>query len=245
MRMPSETGSPMLSETRSRLPATRKFGKYYTFAIPSNSRYHTPTLQPSREPMPTESVDPDHKAFLVDYMGRLHRATAVDDAVFAQISATRAAWLRAREQGGRVIFIGNGGSAGIASHLAIDLAKNASVPALCFSDASMMSCLANDYGFEDWIAHAVRLSARAGDCLVAISSSGRSKNIINAVAQARTMKLGVITLSGMNAENPLRNLGDVNFWVDSRSYNIVETTHQFWMMAAIDLVIGRAEYPAS
>ena len=120
--------------------------------------------------MTVETVDPEHKAFLVDYMGRLHRATAVDDGVFAKISATRAIWLRAREQGGRVIFIGNGGSAGIASHLAIDLAKNASVPAHCFSDASMMSCLANDYGFEDWLAHAVRLSARAGDCLVAISS---------------------------------------------------------------------------
>ncbi|MGY4428887.1 hypothetical protein ACVWWO_001364 [Bradyrhizobium sp. F1.13.1] len=59
------------------------------------------------------------------------------------------------------------------------------------------------------------------------------------------MKLDVITLSGMNAENPLRNLGDVNYYVDSRSYNIVETTHQFWMMAAIDLIIGGAEYPAS
>lgn len=195
--------------------------------------------------MTVEPVDPEHKAFLVEYMERLHRATAVDDGVFAKISATRAIWLRAREQGGRVIFIGNGGSAGIASHLAIDLAKNASVPAHCFSDASMMSCLANDYGFEDWLAHAVRLSARAGDCLVAISSSGRSKNILNAVAQARAMKLDVITLSGMNADNSLRGLGDVNFWVDSRSYNIVETAHQFWMMAAIDLIIGRAEYPAS
>lgn len=190
-------------------------------------------------------IDPEHKAFLADYMSRLHRATAVDDDVFAKISATRAIWLRANEQGGRVIFIGNGGSAGIASHLTIDLAKNASVPALCFSDASMMSCLANDYGFEDWLAHAIRLSAHAGDCLVAISSSGRSKNILNAVAQARAMKLDVITLSGMKADNPLLSLGDVNFWVDSRSYNIVETTHQFWMMAVIDLIIGRAEYPAS
>ncbi|WP_027574044.1 SIS domain-containing protein [Bradyrhizobium sp. WSM1743] len=202
-------------------------------------------LQPSRQPIPVESVDPDPKAFLDDYVGRLHRATALDDDVLAGISATRALWLRTREQGGRVIFIGNGGSSGIASHLAIDLSKNAAVPALCFSDASMMSCLANDYGFDDWIAHAVRLNACAGDCLVAISSSGRSKNILNAVAQARTMKLDVITLSGMSADNPLRDLGDVNFFVDSRSYNIVETTHQFWMMAAIDLVIGRAEYPAS
>ncbi len=199
-------------------------------------------LQPSRQPIP---VEPDAKAFLDDYVGRLHRATAVDDDVLAGVSATRALWLRTREQGGRVIFIGNGGSAGIASHLAIDLSKNAAVSALCFSDASMMSCLANDYCFEDWIAHAVRLNARAGDCLVAISSSGRSKNILNGVAQARMMKLDVITLSGMSADNPLRDLGDVNFFVDSRSYNIVETTHQFWMMAAIDLVIGHAEYPSS
>ena len=59
------------------------------------------------------------------------------------------------------------------------------------------------------------------------------------------MNLDVITLSGMSPDNPLRELGDVNYWVDSRSYNIVETAHQFWMMAVIDLIIGRAEYPAS
>jgi phosphoheptose isomerase len=169
----------------------------------------------------------------------------LDDALVAQIVATREIWLRTCERGGRVIFIGNGGSAGIASHLAIDLSKNASILAACFSDASMMSCLANDYGFEEWLAHAVRLNARAGDCLVAISSSGRSKNILNAVAKARAMKLDVITLSGMSPDNPLRELGDVNYWIDSRSYNIVETAHQFWMMAVIDLIIGRAEYPAS
>jgi Phosphoheptose isomerase len=187
----------------------------------------------------------DCKVFLDDYVGRLHRVIRVDDAIVAQITATREIWLRTCARGGRVVFIGNGGSAGIASHLAIDLSKNASLPAVCFSDASMMSCLANDYGFEEWLAHALRLNARAGDCLVAISSSGRSKNILNAVAKARAMNLDVITLSGMSPDNPLRELGDVNYWVDSRSYNIVETAHQFWMMAVIDLIIGRAEYPAS
>jgi phosphoheptose isomerase len=196
----------------------------------------------SRSFMPAVS---DHRAFLHDYVGRLHRAVALDDAIFDHISAARASWLRTRERGGRVIFIGNGGSSAIASHLAIDLSKNASLPAICFSDASLVTCLANDFGFEQWLAQALRINARAGDCLVAISSSGRSKNILNAVAQARAMQLAVITLSGMDAENPLRSLGDVNFWVDSRSYNIIETAHQFWMMAAIDLIIGRAEYPAS
>ncbi len=191
------------------------------------------------------SADTDCKVFLDDYVGRLHRVITVDDAVVAQITATREIWLQTCARGGRVVLIGNGGSAGIASHLAIDLAKNASLPAVCFSDASMMSCLANDYGFEEWMAHALRLNARAGDCLVAISSSGRSKNILNAVEKARAMKLDVVTLSGMSPDNPLRELGDVNYWVDSRSYNIVETAHQFWMMAVIDLIIGRAEYPAS
>jgi phosphoheptose isomerase len=191
------------------------------------------------------SVDPQHKAFLDDYVGRLHRVITTDDGLFEQISATRAVWLRTREQGGRVIFIRNGGSAGIASHLTIDLSKNAAVPALCFNDASLITCLANDYGFEQWMSHAVRLNARAEDCLVAISSSGRSKNVINAVAKARAIGLDVITLSGMSADNPLRQLGDINYWADSRSYNIVETAHQFWMMAVIDLIIGRAEYPAA
>lgn len=191
------------------------------------------------------SIDPEQKAFLDDYIGRLHRVITTDDALFAQIAATRATWLRTRERGGRVIFIGNGGSAGIASHLTIDLSKNAAIPSLCFNDASLITCLANDYGFEAWISHAVRLNARAEDCLVAISSSGRSKNIINAVAMAREIGLEVITLSGMSADNPLRKLGDINYWADSRSYNIVETAHQFWMMAVIDLIIGRPEYAAS
>ena len=115
------------------------------------------------------SVDPHHKAFLDDYVGRLHRVITVDADVCAQITATRAIWLETRERGGRVTFIGNGGSAGIASHLAIDLAKNAGVPATCFNDASAITCLANDYGFEEWLAHAVRLNARPADCLVAIS----------------------------------------------------------------------------
>ena len=192
------------------------------------------------------SADTDRKVFLDDYVERLHR---VDQGrrrcCRADLQPPAKSGCRRRARGGRVIFIGNGGSAGIASHLAIDLSKNASVPAACFSDAGMMSCLANDFGFEEWLAHALRLNARAGDCLVAISSSGRSKNILNAVAKARTMKLDVITLSGMSPDNPLRDLGDVNYWIDSRSYNIVETAHQFWMMAVIDLIIGRAEYPAS
>ena len=85
-----------------------------------------------------------------------------------------------------------------------------------------------------------------GDVLIAISSSGTSKNILNACAAARRKGFAsVITLSGFSPENPLRGLGDQNFWVDSRAYNLVEATHQLWLLAVVDLIIGKTEYPAS
>ncbi len=183
--------------------------------------------------------------FLKDYFGRLETFAHLDDGLFEQLTAVRDLWLKARTAGGKVIFIGNGGSAGIAAHLAIDLGKNGGVPAACFNDGAQITCLANDYGFENWIAHALRIQGRSSDTLVAISSSGRSPNILNAIKQAREMGVSVVTCSAMDAGNPLRASGDINLWADSCAYNIVETVHQFWMMSVIDLIIGKAEYPAN
>jgi len=185
------------------------------------------------------------QAFLMDYFVRLRELFVADSALFALIGRTRDLWLGTRERRGKVIFLGNGGSAGIASHLAIDAAKNGGIPATCFNDGGMITCLANDYGFENWMAHALRLNAQPSDCLVAISSSGKSPNILNAVAKARELDMAVVTLSGMAPDNPLRSRGDVNFWADSHAYNIIETAHQAWMMAVIDLLIGNPVYPAS
>ncbi len=183
--------------------------------------------------------------FLTDYVRRLHDATELTDERRGWFRATREIWRETRAAGGRVVFIGNGGSAAIASHLANDLSKAGGVPALCFNDASLITCLANDYGFENWIAHALLLNCRPSDSLVAISSSGRSANILNAVAAARRLEMKVVTLSGMEADNPLRCLGDVNLWLDSKAYNIIESAHQFWLMMVLDWIIGRAEYKAN
>jgi len=183
--------------------------------------------------------------FLADYVRRLHDATELTDERREWLRATREIWRETRAAGGRVVFIGNGGSAAIASHLASDLGKAGGVPALCFSDASLITCLANDYGFENWIGHALRLNCRSSDSLVAISSSGRSPNILNAVAAARRLGMKVVTLSGMEAGNPLRRTGDVNLWLNSKAYNIIESVHQFWLMMVLDWIIGRAEYKAN
>ncbi len=148
-------------------------------------------------------------------------------------------------KGRKVILVGNGGSAAMASHVAVDLTKNAGVRAINFNEADLITCFANDYGYEEWMAKAVEQYGDAGDVLIAISSSGKSLNILNACEAARRMRFAaVITCSGLAPDNPLRRLGDENLWADSRAYNLVELTHQFWLLALVDLIVGRSEYPA-
>lgn len=138
---------------------------------------------------------------------------------------------------GKLIFIGNGGSAGIASHLAIDYSKNGGIPALTFTDASAMTCLSNDYGYEHVFAKQIEFHARKGDLLIAISSSGRSANILNAVAAAKKVGCRVVTFSGFKADNPLNRQGDLNFYVDSDEYGFVEVAHMALGHAMLDYII--------
>lgn len=125
----------------------------------------------------------------------------------------------------KVIFIGNGGSAAIASHQSIDYWKNGGIPAIAFNDTSLLTCISNDYGYEFVFEKPMNMFAKKGDVLIAISSSGKSKNIINAVKAAKKKGLFIITMSGFSKSNPLRGYGDLNFYVSSKSYGHVEITH--------------------
>jgi D-sedoheptulose 7-phosphate isomerase len=143
--------------------------------------------------------------------------------------------LEASGRGGKLMFVGNGGSAGIASHMAIDFSKNGGMPALCFNDGAALTCLANDFGYEEVFARQLQFHARRGDVLFAISSSGSSPNILRAVEVAREIGCQVITISGFRADNPLRTLGDVNFHVGACEYGIVEVAHTALIHAVVDL----------
>lgn len=145
--------------------------------------------------------------------------------------------LETRKKNAKLIFIGNGGSAGIASHLAIDHSKNGQLPAMAFSDASAITCLSNDYGYEHVFAKQIEYHARKDDLLIAISSSGKSANIINAVNEARRIGCGVITLAGFDPANPLNKMGDVNFYVDSKEYGYVEVSHMALIHSVLDYII--------
>ncbi|MDA1095650.1 MAG: SIS domain-containing protein [Chloroflexi bacterium] len=152
--------------------------------------------------------------------------------------------VNAQAQNRKVILAGNGGSAAIASHVSVDLTKAAGVRAVSFNESDLITCYANDFGYQHWVAKAIESYGDAGDVAVLISSSGQSPNIVNAAHCARDRGLTVLTLSGFAADNPLRALGDQNLWVDSRNYNIVETVHQAWLLACVDgiaLGIGGGE----
>lgn len=133
--------------------------------------------------------------------------------------------LAARAGACKVLLVGNGGSASIAGHLQMDLCNRVGVRAHMATDPPLLTALANDHGYPTVFERMVELWAEAGDCLVAISSSGRSENILRSVHAARAHGCEVITLSGFSHDNPLRGLGDVNFFVASTQYGEVEVVH--------------------
>ena len=159
------------------------------------------------------------------------------DASVEQLNDLFQAFGGARDKGGKVILVGNGGSAAIASHVAVDLTKAARVRAINFNEADLITCLGNDYGYENWMAKALEFYSDSGDIAVIISSSGQSQNVVTRAKAARELGLQVVTLSGFQATNPLRKLGDLNLWVNSETYNVVETTHQSWLLAVIDRLV--------
>ena len=138
----------------------------------------------------------------------------------------------------KVIVVGNGGSAAIASHLAVDLTKVAGIRAVNFNESSLLTCFANDYGYEHWVEKALGFHADQGDLLILVSSSGESANILNGAKRAVAMGLSILTLSGFANDNRLRSLGGINLWVNSRTYNIVENVHQIWMLSIVDYLVA-------
>lgn len=179
-----------------------------------------------------------------DAVGNIGRQIEASDRQSRPVSLADAmAWTidtaeRCKRDKARIYFIGNGGSAAIASHMAIDWMKNGGFAATCFNDGASITCLANDLGFEQVFALPLSRQARPGDLLIAISSSGRSANILAAVAAARIAGATLLTLSGFSSDNPLRRIGDMNFYVPNKLYGFVELAHLCICHAVLDLCMG-------
>ena len=133
-----------------------------------------------------------------------------------------------------LFFVGNGGSAGIATHMSTDFLKNGCIKTHSLLDPSTITCLGNDYGYQYIFSKQLEIVAEPGDMLVAISSSGCSPNILNAVAVAREKGCKVVTLSGFRSDNPLRQMGDINIYVPNEEYGIVESIHNMILQEIVD-----------
>ena len=142
----------------------------------------------------------------------------------------------------KLIFAGNGASASICSHGAVDFSKQASIRSTTFNEVNLLTCLSNDFGYEKVFSEAIKLYADKNDVLVLVSVSGESKNVINAAKEAKKRKMKIVTFTGKKSSNSLKKLGNVNFWVNSHAYNQVECTHMIWLTAVIDSIIGKAVY---
>ncbi|GJL49426.1 D-sedoheptulose-7-phosphate isomerase [Candidatus Nitrospira salsa] len=157
--------------------------------------------------------------------------------VHAQLIALKDLILSSQVLGKKMIIAGNGGSAAIASHCAIDFTKAAGMRCVSFNESSLITCFANDYGYEHWLEKALEFYADDGDLVVLISSSGRSMNMVRAADYTTQRGLTLVTFTGFSASNPLRSRGDINLWLKSRSYNHIETFHQLWLLSVCDLIV--------
>lgn len=176
-------------------------------------------------------------------LGQIFSEIEVTDKKGKDIDVSRALELsisaikKAAAKGNQVIFIGNGGSASIASHMAIDFWKNGRIKAVSFNDGAQLTCLSNDFGYEHVFEKPIEFFAEKGDVLIAISSSGKSENILKGVKAAVARKCHVITMSGFSKTNPLRKTGRLNFYIPSDSYGFVEIIHGAICHSILDTIL--------
>ena len=139
----------------------------------------------------------------------------------------------------------NGASASIANHASLDFTKQGKVKSVNFNESAFITAFSNDYGYENWVSKVLECYGEQGDTLILISCSGTSSNLVNAAKYANENGINLITFTRFSSNNPVKTAGDVNFWLDSKAYNIIEGIHQIWLMSVCDLIIGKQEYSVS
>lgn len=139
----------------------------------------------------------------------------------------------------QLFFIGNGGSSAIASHMTADFMKNGGMNTYSLYDNAVTTCMGNDYGYEYIFSRPMEFLVRENDLIVAISSSGNSKNITNAIETAKSKRAEVITFTGFEADNKAKQLGDINVYVPSSRYGMVESIHNLILQQIVDSIMER------
>ena len=144
-----------------------------------------------------------------------------------------------KKKNSKIIIVGNGGSASIANHVTTDLSKVCRIRAINFNEGNFLTCLSNDYSYENWVVEALKIHAEKKDLIVLISSGGNSPNIINAAKYCRKNNYKLVTLNGFDNKNPiLKKYGILNFSINSINYNHIENIHQLILLTSLDYLLN-------
>ncbi len=134
---------------------------------------------------------------------------------------------RTIESGASIWWVGNGGSAAICSHLAQDALNRLGAKSIFLDNSSLITCMANDFSYKNVYLRPLEIFVKPDDLLIAISSSGNSKNILSCAEMALNKRMGLISLSGLNNNNKLWNMrSNLSFFISSDLYGIVEIAHE-------------------
>ena len=140
---------------------------------------------------------------------------------------------------GLLFFCGNGASASMAEHMSHDWFQNAMVNTTTCAEVSHITAISNDISYEEVFRYRVRRILSEKDMLVAVSSSGNSANIVNAVQAAKERMAFTVTVSGKESGNAIRRMGDLNFYVPLMHYGEVESAHALLLHGALDYYLDK------
>jgi D-sedoheptulose 7-phosphate isomerase len=169
------------------------------------------------------------------WIGKDHKAKTYDDG----IEILEEVFTQHKVEHTQLFFIGNGGSSAIASHMTADFMKNGGMNTYSLYDNAVTTCMGNDYGYEYIFSRPMEFLVHEKDLVVAISSSGNSKDILNAIETAIKRQATVITFTGFKPDNQSKQLGDINVYVPSDKYGIVESIHNLILQQIVDMIMER------
>ena len=174
--------------------------------------------------------------FIKLYENSFFESAKISDEMLKKFNLLYKLILKIKKNKKKILIFGNGGSAAISSHFSVDMTKIGQIRTVNFNESDLLTCFSNDYGYENWVKKCIEFYSDKGDMIILISSSGESKNMINAAKTSKKKKLKTITFTGFKQSNKLKKLGDLNFWANSSIYNHIENIHQYWLLLITDLV---------
>jgi len=173
--------------------------------------------------------------FLDKYNQRFLKLASLDKSITAKLISLLKLIKQIKKNNKKIIIVGNGGSAAIASHFSVDMTKNGGVRCINFNESDLLTCFANDYGYENWVKQALEFYSNKGDLIILISASGNSKNMINAAKYIKDKNI-LITFTGFDGKNILNKYGKINFTVNAKEFNLIENAHQYWLLTLVDIL---------